>query len=166
VLDGFLQSLQATAVATAIREGDVLFPWIECIHVLALTLVLGCIAGVDLRLIGVASRESSIGQVTANALPLTWSAFVVAVISGGLLFASNAMTYAHNHYFQTKLVLLALAGANMAVYHLRPLGTAIQSGTLPHTPLRARVAGTVSLVLWIAIAASGRWIGFTLAAAT
>jgi hypothetical protein len=88
------------------------------------------------------------------------------VISGSLLFASNAMTYAHNSYFQAKLVLLALAGANMAIYHLRPFGMAIQSGTWPHTPLRAKIAGAGSLGLWIAIAASGRWIGFTLAAAT
>jgi hypothetical protein len=34
------------------------------------------------------------------------------------------------------------------------------------TPLRARIVGGVSLALWIAVAACGRWIGFTINAPT
>jgi hypothetical protein len=166
VLETFLTSLQGTAVPTAIREGEILFPWIECVHVLALTIVIGSIAIVDLRLIGWSSRDRSVAQTTASALPVTWSAFVVAVITGGLLFSSNATTYAHNFYFQVKLCLIALAGVNMAAYHLF-LGRGADAWHTPAlTPLRARIVGAVSLCLWITIAAFGRWIGFTINAAT
>jgi hypothetical protein len=166
VLDTFLQMLQDSAVATAIREGESLFPWIECVHVLALTLVIGSIGVVDLRLIGLTSRDRGVAQTTAGMLPVTWTAFVLAVISGGLLFASNATTYAHNFYFQVKLALIAMAGINMGVYHLFLNRGVADWHTPALTPLRARIVGVVSLCLWIAIAAFGRWIGFTINAPT
>jgi len=166
VLEAFLQSLQDTAVATAIREGESLFPWVECVHVLALTIVIGSIAIVDLRLMGLASRDRSVAETTAATLPVTWSAFVVAAITGGLLFSSNATTYAHNFYFLAKLSLIAVAGLNMAAYHLF-VGRGADAWRTPSlTPLRARVSGAVSLCLWITIAACGRWIGFTINAPT
>jgi hypothetical protein len=99
-------------------------------------------------------------------LPVTWTAFVFAVISGGLLFASNATTYAHNFYFQVKLLLIAMAGINMSVYHLLLSRGVADWHTPALTPLRARIVGALSLCLWIAIAAFGRWIGFTINAPT
>ncbi len=166
MIEQFLQFLQDTPVATAIREGESLFPWIECTHVLALTLVIGSIAIVDLRLIGLASRDRGVLQTTATVLPVTWTAFAFAVITGGLLFASNATTYAHNFYFQVKMALIAAAGINMAAYHLFLNKGSDAWHTSAATPMRARIVGALSLCLWIAVAAFGRWIGFTITAPT
>lgn len=162
MLDHWLQSLQDTAVATAIREGDGLFPWIESVHVLALTLVIGSIAVVDMRLIGWTSRERSVAQTTGGVLPVTWCAFVAAVLSGGLLFSSNATTYAHNAFFQIKMLLIVVAGLNMMAFHAF-LGRGVHAWTTPdRTPLSGRIVGALSLTLWISVVACGRWIGFTL----
>src|SRR5436190_653478 len=153
MLDPLLRALEATSIATAIRENESLFPWVEAVHVLAITLVIGSIAIVDLRLMGVASRDRAIARPTAEVLPCTWVAFALAAISGALLFCSNAFTYAHNAYFLTKLSLLVLAGVNMAVFHLF-VGDEVEGrGT--------RVAGAISLLLWIGVVAFGRWVGFT-----
>jgi hypothetical protein len=166
VFEQFLQTLQDSPIATAIREGESLFPWIECAHVLALCVVIGSIAIVDLRLLAVASRDRSVAQTTAAVLPVTWTAFVFAVTTGGLLFMSNATVYAHNFYFQIKMASIALAGINMTVFHLL-LNQGVAGWHTPAlTPLRARFVGGLSLCLWIAIAAFGRWIGFTLNAPT
>jgi general stress protein CsbA len=162
MLDTAWQTLQDTRIATAIREGESLFPWIECVHVLALTLVIGSIAIVDLRLLGWASRQRGVTQVSADVLPLTWTAFVFAALTGALLFASNATEYAHNLYFQLKMGLIGLAGINMAAYHLFLARDCAAWQNAEHTPRRARLAGALSLALWIAIAACGRWIGFTI----
>jgi hypothetical protein len=166
MLDTVFQHLQDTAIATAIREGEALFPWIECVHVLALTLVIGSIAIVDLRLIGLRSRDRSVLETTAEALPITWTAFAFAVVTGGLMFCSNATTYAHNGFFQAKMALIAFAGLNMLGYHLVVSRDAASWRTAGETPLRARLVGGVSLALWLAIAACGRWIGFTINAPT
>jgi hypothetical protein len=162
-LDGFLKTLESTSVAQAIAESETLFPWIECVHVLAITLVVGSIAIVDLRLIGFASRDHAVTRVTKDVLPLVWTAFGVAAVSGLLLFASKAMTYGHNFFFQGKLALLVLAGINMAVFHVLVSRDVERWGSTPHTtPLPAKIAGACSLCLWIAVVAFGRWIGFTL----
>lgn len=166
MLDSALQYLQDTEVATAIREGETLFPWIECVHVLALTLVIGSIAIVDLRLLGVRSRDRSVLQTTAEVLPITWTAFALALVTGGLMFSSNAITYAHNAFFQAKMALIAFAGLNMLGYHLVLGRGAASWHTAALTPMRARLVGGVSLALWIAVAACGRWIGFTINAPT
>jgi hypothetical protein len=161
--DPILKWLENTSIAQAIAEGENLFPWIEGVHVLAITLVVGSIAIVDLRLIGFASRDHAVTRITKDVLPLTWVAFVVAALSGGLLFASKAMTYGHNFFFQGKLILLVLAGLNMALFHVLVSRDVERWGSTPHTtPLPAKVAGACSLCLWVAVVAFGRWIGFTL----
>ena len=160
--DGFLNWLQATPVAVAIRENEILFPWIESFHVLAVVLVVGTISIVDLRLIGVASRNRAVTVVMRDVLPYTWAAFVVAVVTGALLFSSNAPKYAHNIYFQAKMALLVLAGCNMAVFHLIGTREIARWGAAAQTPTAAKAAGGISLLTWIAVVACGRWIGFTL----
>ncbi|SRR5229473_266190 len=162
-LDVLLRSLEATSIATVIREDESLFPWVESLHVLAITLVIGSIAVVDLRLIGLASLDRAVTRLTADVLRCTWAAFVAAAITGALLFSSNAFNYAHNFYFQAKLVFLVLAGINMAIFHLFVSRDIERWGASPHTtPLPAKIAGAVSLLLWIGVVACGRWIGFTL----
>jgi hypothetical protein len=160
-VDAVLAWLQDTSIATAIREGESLFPWIECAHVLAVTFVVGSIAAVDLRLLGLASRDRAFSRLNAEIVPLTWIAFAVAVISGGLLFSAKAIQYAGNLSFQLKIALLLAAGLNMAFFHLVTFRNIGSWDVKAPPPLAARLAGGLSLVLWIAVIACGRTIGFT-----
>jgi len=160
--DHFLNWLTSTPVAVAIRENDILFPWIEAVHVLAIVLVVGTISIVDLRLIGVASRNRAVTIVMRETLPYTWTCFVVAAITGTLLFSSNAPKYAHNFYLQAKMALLLLAACNMAVFHLVGTREIARWGAAAQTPVAAKAAGGISLLTWIAVVVCGRWIGFTL----
>ncbi len=161
-LDALLQSLQDTSFATEIRENENLFPWIESFHVLAITLVVGTISIVDLRLIGVASMDRAAGALVRSVVKITWGAFAVAALTGGLLFSANASTYGHNFFFRGKLVLLALAGLNMAFFHLFSAADLDTWGAGATPPFRARLAGALSLTLWICVIGFGRWVGFTL----
>jgi hypothetical protein len=159
---GFLQSLYDSAVGSSIRESGVLFPWIESVHVLMATTVVGSIAIVDLRLIGYASHRRGARRLILDLLPYTWVAFALAVTTGSLLFTSNALGYATNTQFQCKMAVLALAGINMAIFHMtayRQIGR--WDDALP-PPRPARIAGVTSLTLWILVVFFGRWIGFTM----
>ena len=158
------QWLYDTPVATAIRESGNLFPWIESIHVLAITLVVGSISIVDLRLLGLVWRGRAISRLLAEVLPLTWIAFVVAAITGTLLFSSNAVKYSQNHFFQAKMALLVIAFFNMLAFHVVTSRGMEAWDTSPKVPTGVRAAGGVSLALWIAVIACGRWIGFTMSA--
>jgi uncharacterized membrane protein len=159
-----LQWLQDSRIATAIREGDTLFPWIECVHVLAISFVVGSIAAVDLRLLGLASRRQRFTEVNAAIVPLTWIAFAVAAVTGSLLFSSKAVGYAANTAFELKSLLLLLAGANMAFFHLVTFTGVSAWDVGPGTPPAAKFAGAASLLLWIGVVACGRVIGFTMTA--
>jgi hypothetical protein len=161
-LADLISYLENSYLADDIRENDLLFPFIESVHVLAICLVVGSILAVDLRLLGLASIRRSVSRVTNGILPLTWCAFVVAVASGGLLFISNATKYLGNGFFIAKLFLIGAAGLNMMIFH------AISAKDLPRwenetrLPLPARLAGGLSILLWVAVVACGRWVGFTM----
>jgi hypothetical protein len=158
--DQLLRTLEATSLARTIAENEILFPWIECLHVLAITLVVGTVLLVDLRLIGLAARDDGDGDLIGELLRLTWGAFVLAAITGFLLFSAKAASYAHNPPFLAKLVLLALAGTNMAVFHLI---TGRSRGTAAAAPAPAeRIAGALSLTLWVGVVTCGRLVGFTM----
>ncbi len=157
-----LEWLENTPLAEAVAQSPVLFPLIESIHVLAITFVVGSIAMVDLRLLDLTARDQKASRITADILPWTWGAFIIAVCAGSLMFMSQAEKYFDNPAFRAKFVLMALAGINMLVFQLItgrdiehwPVGT--------RTPLRAKIAGALSLVLWIGVVACGRWIGFSM----
>lgn len=163
-IDTVLQALYDTGLAAQIRENEFAFPWIESVHVLAITLVVGSIAILDLRLLGWASRDRAVTRLSADVLPVTWAAFGVAVLSGSLLFASNAPKYLENPYFRAKLVLLVLAGLNMLMFQLLVRRNLAGWDAGRPTPAAARVAAALSLVLWTCVVACGRWIGFTMLA--
>jgi hypothetical protein len=160
-LDDLLTRLEDTSIATAVREGSFQFPAIECIHVLALTVVVGTIARMDLRLLGWLQRSRPMSQVVAEVIPITWTAFLVAAVTGVLLFSSNALSYAHNPYFRAKLLFLAVLGLNAALFSIGTGRRLVDWDTALRPPNAARVAGLVSLVLWIAVTLCGRFVGFT-----
>jgi putative copper export protein len=159
--DQLLQLIEATALATLVREGDWWFPLAECLHVLAITTVFGSILMMDLRLLGRASRDSAVSQLSSEVLPYTWFAFGCAAITGAIMFISRATTYGHNTPFQLKMVFLALAGANMLFFHFGAFRRVAEWDSAPTPPAAARLAGALSISLWIAVVVFGRWIGFT-----
>ena len=162
-IDRVLGWLQSTPIASAIAENEILFPWIESVHVLAIVLVVGTISIVDLRLLGIASRDLTVRRLMRDVIPYTWGAFAVAAITGSLLFSSDAVHYARNFFFLGKLVLLALAGLNMAVFHLVGVGDIERWDTgTGQTPVAAKAAAIISLLVWISVVAFGREIGFTM----
>jgi hypothetical protein len=152
--------LEHRPFAIAIAESTWLFPIVETTHVLALTVVVGSVAMMDLRLLGVGSRSRPASEVIASSLPWAWSAFVVAFTMGALMFASKASTYYVNVPFRIKMICLALAALNMLLFHFfTARGIAGWDNGTP--PRAAKVAAACSLTLWIVIVATGRWIGFT-----
>lgn len=164
MLTNFFQAVENTSIASQIR-GDFgwiwLFPTIETVHVLSLGVVFGSIMMVDLRLLGVASRNNAITRLSGEMLPYTWSAFLLAAISGTLLFMSKAHTYYYNLQFRLKFLFIALAGINMLLFHFGVYRRVQDWDLRLPPPMAARLAGAISIALWIGVIFMGRWIGFT-----
>lgn len=138
------------------------FPLLESIHVLAATFLVGSILMVDLRLLGLAARSHAVSRITREIVPWTRAAFALSALAGLGMFITQPARYADNRAFQIKLVLLVLAGINMAVFHLRTLRGVVAWDTAGAIPGAARFAGACSVLLWIGILLAGRWIGHLL----
>jgi hypothetical protein len=154
-----MQWLQGTALAAAVAE--VWFPRVECLHVIAMAMLAGTIFIVDTRLLGLTSREHSFRYLSQRLLPWTWVAFTVSVLTGSLMFMSNATGYYGNSAFRLKMLLLVLAGLNMLYFQFVTF-RGVAAWDHGHPPVRARLAGLASVGIWCTVIASGRWIGFSL----
>ena len=163
-LNTVLQAIHDTGIASAVR-GDSgwewLFPNIETLHVLAIAIVFGSILMVDLRLLGVTARDSAVSKLSREVLPITWTAFSIAVISGALLFSSKAQVYFGNLQFELKFLFMLLAGINMAIFHLSAYRRVAGWDYKLPPPIAVRMAGALSILLWMAVIFMGRWVGFT-----
>jgi hypothetical protein len=160
VLREFSEWLGATSLGMAVA--DDWFPKVECIHVIALATVVGTIFLVDTRLIGLTSTRLSFRQISSRLLPWTWAGFILAVITGLLLFSSNAVAYYENGAFRLKLLLMLMAALNMVYFELVTFRTVAAWDGAVKPPFAARLAGVLSVVLWCGVIMTGRWIGFSL----
>lgn len=156
------ESIQYSPLGIFIAESTWAFPTIETIHVIALVTVLGTIFVMDLRLLGVASKNYPVTAMSRDTLKWTWGGFVLAAITGTLLYVSKTSSYMINPFFMGKMALLAIAGLNMAYFHSVTWKTVDNWDTSPVVPTGAKVAGITSLIFWITIVFFGRAIGFTL----
>lgn len=157
----FINTLQATGAADWMRTSVKAMPFVEAAHVLAAATVFGTIFIVDLRLLGMRDRSRAFSRVSLEMLRYTWAAFALAVITGALMFVANASTYWVNTAFRFKMLGLVLAGINMLVFqHITSRD--LKSWDHAHrAPGAARLAGALSILLWIAVIFLARWIGFT-----
>jgi hypothetical protein len=156
----FCEMLYQSSFGTMLRESNNAFSIIESIHVLSITLLVGTIAVLDFRMLGLILRPVSVSRLARSVLPLSWSGFAVSVASGFLLFWAEAAKLYANPSFRAKLVLIAFAGFNALVFHTSIFRRAHEWETLRVSPWRARVNAIASLALWSGVIIAGRAIAY------
>jgi len=147
-------------VGAGIRESLWLFPAIETVHLLGMAVLVGSIAVFDLRLLGWMWRRDRVTELAKGLLPWSWAGFAVQVVTGALLFSSEAVKVYANPAFRLKMILIFLAGLHALVFHWSVYGDVASWDESEVLPAGAKVAGFVSLLLWVGIVAAGRFIGF------
>ncbi|MES3006207.1 MAG: DUF6644 family protein [Pseudomonadota bacterium] len=135
------------------------FPLMESLHVLSITLMLGAILMVDLRVLGFAATRYPIRVLSRELIPWSAAAFGTACVTGLAMFITRASVHAVNPAFQIKMFLIVLAGINIAVFHLHIFRGTGDWGSHTGTPVAARWVAVSSLGLWAGVMLAGRWIG-------
>ena len=156
----FCQWLDQTSVGTAIRQSLWLFPAIETVHLLGMAALVGTIGVLDLRLLGWAARQQRVSQLAARLIPWAWIGFCVQVITGVLLFSSEAVKIYGNPAFRLKMLLLLLGGVQALIFQTTVSQKLPAWDDLPSLPLAAKLIGLSSILLWVGIVTAGRFIGF------
>jgi Family of unknown function (DUF6644) len=157
-----LKWIETTPPAVFISHSSWCFSAMLMVHLAAICVVFGMIAVVDLRLLGLASRNVAVTAICRQALPWTWGAFAVSAATGAVLYLANPIKYFQNAAFQAKFALLALAGINMLVFQLITRRRVAEWDRAAPIPLAARLAGAVSLTSWTAIVGLGRWTAYVM----
>src|SRR5207247_774021 len=105
----FFKWVDALPISAAIRNTNWMFPAIEAVHIVALTILFGAILMLDLRLFGVTLRTKPVRQLASELQPFTLVSLVIILISGFLLFASEAIKCYTSAPFQVKISFLFAA---------------------------------------------------------
>ena len=138
--------------------GGEAYPIANLVHILGLIMLVGGIGVLDLRLIGL-FRKIPTAALAAALTPIAIAGLLLMVPSGATMFASDASTLVNSGTFRTKLLLITLALVNAIAFRLiwqRQIG---QWDVNP--PICGRVMAVFSVLLWLAIAALGRWIAYS-----
>ena len=149
----FFKWLTASALASAMNNNEWAFPIVQSLHFMGFALSIGTIAIVDLRLLGLVMRRHEAAEIAADLKTWTLAGLAVMLITGPLMFSTDAVAYHVNPSFQFKMLCLTLA----LLFHFTLHRRAVRSDA---PPIAARLAGAMSLLLWTAVVAGGRFIAF------
>ncbi len=149
------ESLESTGLGLMVRESVWLFPVIEAVHLLGLSLLGGAVLLVDLRLLNRGLVGTPVQALATHTRPWLIAAVVVMFLTGVPLFLSEAVKCYYSPSFWVKMLTLPIALGFTFFVRQR----VAESETTPRGI--AAMTGATSIALWVIVAAAGRWIGFS-----
>ncbi len=155
----WLLALEATALATALRESTLAYPLVNAGHILGIALLVGGILPLDLRLLGL-WRSLPLQPLLRVLASTATAGLVLAMGCGLLLFIGRASDYVQSSLFLSKMVVVLAGVVNAA--RLRWLlsterGLPTSVGTLPGS---VQLGALVSLLAWLSALLLGRLVGY------
>nr|AUN35911.1 hypothetical protein [uncultured bacterium] len=153
----FFTWCENSAMGEAIRGSRWLFPAIESFHLLALAVIGGAVLLMNLRLLGFGVQRQPASQIWRDTRPWLLGSLFVMIVSGLLLFTSEAVKLYYHEAFWVKMTSLVLA--TLFTFRVqRPVALADPARI---TPLRSKATALISILLWSLVGIGGRWIGFS-----
>jgi len=155
----FFVWLEHTAIADAIRTSRWMYPAFETGHYIGLSLLVGGIMLIDLRVLGFARTlplRSMIGL-----LPFVWVGFIINATTGTLLFIYGATGFGTNHAFWLKMSFMVLAGLNALAFDLSVRRSSVDWVAADRPPTFVKAFATLSFALWLCVVTTGRWMAYT-----
>jgi len=151
----FAEWCESSGLGLVVRESVWLFPVIEAVHLLGLSLLGGSVLLVDLRLLGTGLVGTPASLLARQVRPWLTASVALMTVTGVLLFLSEAVKCYYSQAFWVKIVTFPIAIAFTYAVRQR---VAESDGTTRATAVLTAIA---SLALWFVVAAAGRWIGFS-----
>lgn len=157
-MESISQALTWPWMQQIVNDHGWLWPVCEIIHYTGMSLLVGVIGALDLRILGF-FRGVPVGAFRSF-VPLAFVAFMANLVTGTVFVTSNATGagfYVQNLSFQLKVLALFIAFANLLVFQFSGLQRrvyAVPAGASAPGP--AKVVALVSIVAWIAAIVFGR----------
>ncbi|KAA2214249.1 DUF6644 family protein [Teichococcus oryzae] len=152
-----LGALAEWPVAALLRNSTIAYPLVNAAHILGLGILVGAIATLDLRLLGL-FRASPVQQLAPPLWRVAAGGLLLAAATGFLLFSTRPQAYLENPAFLVKLALVALGVLNvLSLHRAAAWRQALDGGAIG---MRLKLGAVLSLACWAGAVLAGRWIGF------
>ena len=158
MIEALTEEMMASNLTQWIQATYWLWPILEIFHFFGLTLLMGGLIIVDLRMIGFLSYIGL--EEVKKLLPLVIFGFLVNLITGVLFLFGDPSRYSINIGFQIKMILVLLAGCNAAIYHVKVEPLFSNLNLTDRLPLAIKITGFTSLTLWAGVLLLGRLIPY------
>ena len=158
MLENFAKSISDSSLTQWIQTEYWLWPVLEITHFFGLTLLIGGLIIIDLRMLGF-FRNINL-QSTHKLIPFVMMGFSLNLATGVLFFYGDPMRYAINIGFQLKMILIIIAGLNAAGYHISINNLEQSAGTNDSSALLPRLIASISLSSWFGVLLLGRLIPY------
>ena len=145
-------------ISATVRESSWAFPTLECVHLYSMVFLVGVVSAFDLRLMGISLEDQPLSHYSKLVRRWVWIPLSVNIVTGTLLFMSKPMEYSANLAFVMKMLFLFVG----VVYHAVIVSKADRWNDLPKAPAGVSLLGGLSLVFWLGILASSRWIAYVI----
>lgn len=140
-------------IENPLNSSELVFPVLECIHIVGFAFSVGTIALIDLRVLGVGKRYETPSQLYRDTWIWTLAGIITMIFSGLLLFSSDPDMYYLNWAFLIKMACLVAAIIfNYTIHRKAVLSDKPRAG--------AKAVASVSLALWSAVIFGGIFIAF------
>jgi hypothetical protein len=161
MLESFAAWLGHTPLNAFVAGQAWVVPLVQTIHILAIALVMGSIAIVHLRVLGLIERGQSVGALAARFVPPSVGAIVILALTGFLMISGEPTRALFRYVFWAKMALVLAVVALTAVLLAGLKASAVWSDARASAPIVWRVLAALVLLVWFAIIVAGRWIGYS-----
>jgi len=139
-----------------LRNSKYAIPVIQSFHLFGITLLLGSMVILNLRLSGIGLRQLPMTALSRQIWPWAIGGLLLAIASGILVFVPDPARYAADYAFRIKMVALCVAVAFQFLIYRK----VVRSGTAESRSSRNIAVACCSLVLWFLVGWAGRAIAF------
>ena len=146
-----LEALNHWAPIIWLKTNPFAYPSLEILHIVGIALVFGTLWIVDMRIFGL-MRIFDVNQLAKHVIPWTIAGFLLVAVSGFTMFITRAGDLIANPAFVVKICLIFVAGTNAAILHAR--------GAIDTSLFSTRCQAVLSILIWVAVIACGRWIAY------
>ena len=156
------ETIAGWAVSRAINESSWIFPLVQAFHLVALGFLAGSILMVDLRLLGVGYMQTPFSLVQRRLFPWQMVAMFISSATGLALVWGNPLNYVTNIIFWLKMLAMVIAGINALAVHFITEYTVVDWDAGRTPPSGAKLAGWLSIILWVNVVLAGRLMPYAL----
>lgn len=159
-MNDFAIWVSQTSLSLWIQQTLWVVPWLQIIHIVAISIVLASTFMVGLRILSLTGHGQTMTQTAKRFLPWMWGGLIMLAASGSLLIIGEPVRSLINVAFWIKMTLLLIAVSATLVFQ-----TTFQDSLAfwegDHDKQKAvRALVILSFFVWCGVAVAGRWIAY------